>query len=146
MKISNIYDIIFIGSDGCMMNEVNEKSFNVKCDELVSLTDDEIRAMMALCNVTAKFKLNVVLGIFRHEYLNCIFKIDDDRWGISCAGNDKVEIFDNVILACYKLIKASVIPEVLDYVINWFNVMLNQEILDSDFLEFANIKRKQRVK
>lgn len=129
-----------------MFSEESKNIINVENDELVSLTGDEIRIMMALCGTVVKFKMNVILGVFKSDNFNCIFKTSDNEWRISFFDNDKVEVFNDVILACYKLIKGSVAPQILDYVINYFDKMLNQEGLDSDFLEFANVKKKQRVK
>mgnify|MGYP003571335342 CR=1 FL=1 len=113
--------------------------------ELFYLDDNEVKIMMALCNTAVKFRLNVMLGFFKKEYNNCIFKIKDEKWAISFQ-NNKVEVFDDIILACYKLIKVSVIPEILDFVINYFNTVLSHGVLDSEFLEFTNIRKKQRIK
>lgn len=111
-----------------------------------SLSDYERKVLMALGITDVKFNMGITLGIKTNEKLNCIFKIVHGKWGISLLGKDEIEVFDDLMLACYKVIKHSVSPEIVDYVINYFNSLINQEIKTTSFLEFVSVKKRERIK
>lgn len=110
------------------------------------LNDYERKVLMSLCETDVKFNLKVVLGMQTNEKLNCIFKIVENKWGIMLLGDDKIEVFDDIVFACYKIIKHSVSPEIVDFVLNYFNNAIKQERSSSSFLEYASVKKKERVK
>ena len=106
------------------------------------LNDSEKRVLMALCDTDVKFNLGVVLGMQQSDHLNCIFKIVENRWGISLLGKKEIEVLDDIVLACYKIIKHSVSPEIVDFVLNYFNDAMGQEKVNFSFLEYT----RKRVK
>jgi len=121
------------------MNDINKKN-----DEMFYLTDYEIKVMTALCSTSVKFKMNIIFSTFKRDNFNSIFKVSDNEWGISFIDSDEIEKFDDVVAACYTLIKGIVMPELLDYVLNYFNTELNNDIIDSSFLEFVNVKKRKK--
>ena len=76
--------------------------------------------------------------------LNCIFKIVENKWGVSLLGKREIEVLDDLVLACYKIIKYSVSPEIVDFVLNYFNDSLAIVEKNSSFLDYAIVKKKIR--
>ena len=105
------------------------------------LSNYEKRVLMALCETDVKFNVCVSLGMQYSEKLNCIFKIVENKWGIALLGKNEIEVLDDIIFACYKIIKHSVSPEIVDFVLNYFNDAISKDRVSSSFLEYTGVKK-----
>ena len=110
------------------------------------LSDYERKVLMALSDTDVRFNVGVTLGMHNHENLNCIFKIIENKWGIVLLGKNEIEVFDDIVFACYKIIKNSVSPAIVDFVLNYFDESLKRVRTTGSFLEYAGAKRKKKVK
>ena len=136
--------ILYDEIDGFNPTVINGNLDLIEKKESVELTDEEFRAITSLCKTASKFNLHVIVGKSKSNGFNCIFK-NGDKWNISFSHSEDVLEFDDVVFACYKIIKNSVNSEIVDFVLNYFNESFKQNLMSSSFLEYA-CKKKQRVK
>lgn len=110
------------------------------------LSDYEKKVLRALGMTDIKFNIGIALGMTTNEKLNYIFEIVHGKWGISLLGKNEIEVYDDLILACYKIIRHSVSPAIVDYVLNYFDDAMKHDMDKSSFLDYVGTKDKKRSK